>query len=137
MPLVRISLIKGRSRAQRAAIGEAVHRAMVATIEVPELDRFQLITEHEAGDLTYDPAYLGVARSDGLVVIQITLSRGRSLEQKRALYRRIAANLHEAAGLRPEDVLVSLVEVGREDWSFGHGIASYAPEMRKMGSVPI
>lgn len=137
MPLVRISLVKGRSRAERAAIGDAVHRAMVATIDVPELDRFQLITEHEPGDLVYDPGYLGIARSDGLVVVQITLSRGRSLEQKRALYRRIAANLHQAAGVRPEDVMISLVEVGREDWSFGHGIASYAPEMRKTGSVPI
>jgi len=137
MPLVRISLVKGKPEAYRRKVGDAVHLALVDTVAVPRLDRFQLITEHEPGDLVYDPAYLGIARGDGLVVIQVTLSRGRSLEQKRALYRRIAANLHEAVGLRPEDVLVSLVEVGREDWSFGHGIASYAPEMRKMGSVPI
>jgi phenylpyruvate tautomerase PptA (4-oxalocrotonate tautomerase family) len=137
MPLVRISVMKGRSPEERQAISEAIHRAMVETIDVPPLDRFQLLTEHEHDGLVYDPAYLGIARSARLVVVQITLSRGRSLEQKRALYRRIAANLNESTGLRPQDVLVSLVEVGREDWSFGNGIASYAPETAKPEAVPI
>jgi phenylpyruvate tautomerase PptA (4-oxalocrotonate tautomerase family) len=137
MPLVRISVMKGRSAAQKRALGDAVHRALVETIDVPALDRFQVITEHEPGDLVYDPEYLGIHRSDGVVFIQITLSRGRSLAQKRALYRGIAANLHESTGLRTEDVFVSLVEVGREDWSFGHGFASYAPEMAETESVPI
>jgi phenylpyruvate tautomerase PptA (4-oxalocrotonate tautomerase family) len=137
MPLVRISVLKGRSAAQRRALGDAVHRALVETIDVPALDRFQVITEHERGDLVYDPEFLGIHRTDDLVFIQITLSRGRSLAQKRALYRRIAANLHESTGLRPEDVLVSLVEVGREDWSFGNGIASYAQEAGETASVPL
>ena len=137
MPLVRISILKGRSAAQKRALGDAVHRALLETIDVPALDRFQVITEHEPGDLVYDPEYLGIRRTDALVLIQITLSRGRSLEQKRALYRAVTGNLHEAASVRPEDVLISLVEAGREDWSFGNGIASYAPEMRKTGSVPI
>jgi 4-oxalocrotonate tautomerase len=137
LPLVRISILKGRSAAQRRALGDAVHRALVETIDVPALDRFQVITEHERGDLVYDPEFLGIHRTDDLVFIQITLSRGRSLAQKRALYRRIAANLHESTGLRPEDVLVSLVEVGREDWSFGNGIASYAQEAGETASVPL
>ena len=137
MPLVRISVLKGRSAAQRRALGDAVHRALVETIDVPALDRFQVITEHERGDLVYDPEFLGIHRTDDLVFIQITLSRGRSLAQKRALYRRIAANLHESTGLRPEDVLDSLVEVGREDWSFGNGIASYAQEAGETASVPL
>jgi phenylpyruvate tautomerase PptA (4-oxalocrotonate tautomerase family) len=137
MPLVRISVMNGRSAAQKRALGDAVHRALVETIDVPALDRFQVITEHEPGDLIYDPEYLGIHRSDGVVFIQITLSRGRSLAQKRALYRGIAANLHESTGLRTEDVFVSLVEVGREDWSFGHGFASYAPEKAETESVPI
>jgi 4-oxalocrotonate tautomerase len=137
MPLVRISVLKGRSAAQKRALGDAVHRALVETIDVPALDRFQVITEHEPGGLVYDPEYLGIHRTDDVVFIQITLSRGRSLAQKRALYRSIAANLHESTGLRTEDVFVSLVEVGREDWSFGHGFASYAPEKAETESVPI
>ena len=127
MPLVRISLVKGRPATLRRSIGEAVHRALVETIEVPPLDRFQLITEHEAGDLVYDPRYLGIERGDGIVVIQITLSAGRSLEKKRRLYRRITHHL-AALGVRREDVWINLVEVAKENWSFGNGIASYAPE---------
>ena len=136
MPLVRISLVKGQPAALRREIGDAVHRALVETIDVPALDRFQLVTEHEAGDLVYDSMYLGIARSSDLVVIQITLSSGRSLEKKRALYRRIADNLHAAVGLRREDVWINLVEVAKENWSFGNGVASYASEGLKMPASP-
>ena len=128
MPLVRISLVKGKPPAYRRKVGDAVHLALVDTIGVPRLDRFQLITEHEPSDLVYDPMYLGIARSSDLLIIQITLSSGRTLEQKRALYRRIADNLAAAVGLRPEDVWINLVEVAKENWSFGNGVASYAAE---------
>jgi phenylpyruvate tautomerase PptA (4-oxalocrotonate tautomerase family) len=126
MPLVRISLVKGNAPEVRRQIGDAVHRAMVETIDVPPADRFQLITEHEAGDLVYDPGYLGIARTSDIAIIQITISAGRSLAKKRALFRRIADNL-VALGLRREDVWVNLVEVAKENWSFGNGVASYAP----------
>jgi len=128
VPLVRISLLKGRSVAERRAIGDAVHQALVETIDVPAKDRFQIITEHDAADLVYDPEYLGIARSPEVVVVQITLSSGRSLEQKRALYRRIAERLAAQARLRPQDVWINLVETARENWSFGNGLASYAPQ---------
>ncbi|HLX81545.1 MAG TPA: tautomerase family protein [Burkholderiales bacterium] len=101
---------------------------MVETIDVPAKDRFQLITEHDPEDFIYDREFLGIARSRDLVIIQITLAAGRSLQLKRSLYRTIAERLGTAAGLRPEDVLINLVEVARENWSFGNGIASYAPE---------
>src|SRR5687767_7751927 len=127
MPLVRISLVKGKPEAYRRKVGDAIHRALVEVIAVPPLDRFQLITEHEAGDLVYDSNYLGIARSSDLVIVQITLSAGRSLAQKRALYSRIAANLVTAVGLRPQDAWINLVEVAKENWSFGNGEASYAP----------
>ena len=127
MPLVRVSLVKGKPEAYRRKVGDAVHRALVETIGVPALDRFQLITEHEPGDIVYDSNYLGIARSSDIVIIQITLSAGRTLEQKRALYRRIASNLGTAVGLRPEDAWVNLVETAKENWSFGNGLASYAP----------
>ena len=125
MPLVRISLLKGRSPELRRRIGDAIHRAMVETINVPQHDRFQLLTEHEAGDLVYDSEYLGIARTNEIVIVQITLNLGRTLAQKRALFRRVADNL-AALGLRREDVLINLVEVAKENWSFGLGEASYA-----------
>lgn len=127
MPLVRISLVKGKPEAYRRRLGDAIHRALVEAIGVPPLDRFQLITEHEPGDLVYDSSYLGIARSSDLVIVQITLNAGRTLEQKRALYRRIASNLSAAAGLKPQDAWINLVEVPKENWSFGNGVASYAP----------
>ena len=127
MPLVRISLLKGKPASYRRKVGDAVHQALVETIDVPAKDRFQLITEHDAEDFVYDREYLGIARSRDLVMIQITLSFGRSLALKRALYRTIAERLAAAVQLRPEDVLVNLVETASENWSFGNGIASYAP----------
>jgi 4-oxalocrotonate tautomerase len=126
MPLVRISLKEGKSPSYKAAIGEAIHRAMVETINVPADDRFQIFSEHGEDGLIYDPGYLGIKRSDDIVVIQITLNVGRTLEQKRALYRAIADRLARDPGLRKEDVLVNLVEVPKENWSFGNGEASYA-----------
>jgi phenylpyruvate tautomerase PptA (4-oxalocrotonate tautomerase family) len=128
MPLVRISLAKaGKPAAYRRQVGDAVHRALVDAVGVPPHDRFQLITEHEPENFVFDREFLGIERSADLVIIQITLSAGRSLAQKRALYRRIADNLAAAVGLRPEDVWINLVEVAKENWSFGNGAASYAP----------
>jgi phenylpyruvate tautomerase PptA (4-oxalocrotonate tautomerase family) len=128
VPLVRVSLIKGRTAEFRRRVGDAVHGALVETIGVPERDRFQLINEHDPNDLVYDREYLGIKRTDGIVVIQVTISTGRSAAQKRALFRRIADNLAEL-DIRREDVWINLVEVARENWSFGLGLASYAPEI--------
>jgi phenylpyruvate tautomerase PptA (4-oxalocrotonate tautomerase family) len=128
MPLVRISLLKGKPASYRRKVGDAVHRALVETIDVPTKDRFQILTEHDAEDFVYDREYLGIARSRDLVIIQITLSAGRSLYLKRALYRAIVARLGAAVQLRPEDVWINLVETAKENWSFGNGVASYAPE---------
>jgi 4-oxalocrotonate tautomerase len=124
MPLVRISVREGRTPAQRRALGDAVHRAMVETCKVPADDRFQIITEHTA-DLVYDPKYLGVERSDGVVLVQIFFRKGRTVEQKRALYKRIAGLFGEL-GTRPQDALVTLSENDAADWSFGDGVAHYA-----------
>jgi phenylpyruvate tautomerase PptA (4-oxalocrotonate tautomerase family) len=126
MPLVRIDLRQGKSPEYRRQIGDMVYRAMRETISMPEHDRFQVITDHPADGLLYDPSYLGINRTDGIVFIQITLNAGRTLEQKKALYARIAELLAKESGIRPEDVLISLVECAKEDWSFGNGIASYA-----------
>src|SRR5579864_1543842 len=125
MPLVRISLRKGKSESYRKALADGVHQAMVEAIEIPSQDRFQIITEHSANDLIYDPTYLGVQRSDDIVMVQITLSAGRKPGQKRKLFQRMAEILAKNPGLRPEDLMINLVETVWENWSFGNGEAQY------------
>ena len=126
MPLVRISLLAGKPEVHKRKVSDAIHRAMVETISVPAQDRFQIITEHTNADFIYDPQYLNISRTDGLVIIQITLNAGRTLEVRKSLYRRIAELLNQEAGLRKEDVFINLVEVAKENWSFGNGEAQYA-----------
>jgi phenylpyruvate tautomerase PptA (4-oxalocrotonate tautomerase family) len=125
MPLVRISLRQGTTPEFRKALGDGVHRAMIEALAIPPEDRFQVITEHPAEGLIYDPRYLGVQRSDRVVFVQITLSSGRKPQQKRKLYKRMAEILSESPGLRPQDLLINLVEVSWENWSFGNGEAQY------------
>jgi len=125
MPLVRISLRKGTTPEYRKAIADGVHQAMIEAIAIPPADRFQIISEHESGDLIYDANYLDVKRSDKIVLVQITLSTGRKPGQKRALFRRMAELLTKLPGIRPEDLFVNLVEVSWENWSFGNGEAQY------------
>lgn len=126
MPLTHISLRAGKPEAYRQAICDGFHRAMHETFNVPEENDFVIITEHDAANFRYNTSYLGVARSDDLVFIQITANNTRSVEQKKALFRRIAELLGESPGIRPEDAFVSLVEVAKENWSLGHGLAQYA-----------
>lgn len=126
MPLVRIDLRKDRPAGFSRRIGEVVYCTMADTINVPAHDHFQVIAEHDADGLVYDPEYLGIARSDGIVFIQITLNEGRSVELKKRLYETLAGRLHDELGVRREDVFVSLVEVKKENWSFGNGVAQYA-----------
>ena len=125
MPLVQVFLKRGLSSSQLSLVSEAIHGAMVETINVPRDDRFQIIQEHSPETLVADRRYLGIERSDEVAVIQITLNLGRTLEQKRALYRAIADKLAASPGLRREDILISLVEVPKENWSFGNGEMSY------------
>lgn len=126
MPLVRISLREGKPEGYRQKVGDAVHRAMVETINVPPLDRFQIITSHTKSDFVYDPEYLNISRTDDLVMIQITLNLGRTTEMKKAFYKRLVDLLVQEVKIRPEDVLICLVEVAKENWSFGNGATPYA-----------
>jgi phenylpyruvate tautomerase PptA (4-oxalocrotonate tautomerase family) len=127
MPLVRIALMKGQPALGRQ-IGAVVYRAMVDTIGVPADDNFQVITEHDTDSLIYDPGYLGIRRTDGFIAIQITLTEGRTVDAKRKLFATIAQGLRRELDVRPEDVFINLVEVTKENWSFGNGIAQYAPQ---------
>jgi len=124
MPLVRIDLIEGHPEKAISAIGDAVQAALVETMNVPQRDRFQVITEHRKDRFVYNPSYLGVERTDRIVFVQVFLSKGRTTEQKQAFYASVARRMANA-GMRPEDLAVALVENTREDWSFGNGIAQY------------
>ena len=125
MPLVQVSLRHGKPAHYRKAILDGIYAALRETFDVPEDDRFMTISEHDAENFSYAAAYLGIARTDDLLIIQVTVSNTRSAEQKKALYSRIVANLASDPGVRPEDVLINLVEVARENWSFGRGVAQY------------
>ncbi len=127
MPLVRIDLMKGKDDSYRATIGEVGYDAMRATLDVPENDRFQIIAERGATDFIVDRTYLGINRTDDCIVIQVTLNEGRDVVKKRAFYKAVADGRHERFKLRREDVFISLVEVKKENWSFGNGEAQYAP----------
>ena len=125
MPLVRVTLRKGRSAEFLRDAGNAIHDALVAQANVPAADRFQIFDEVPVPNLIADATYAGVERSDDLLIVEITLNAGRTIEVKRALYADIVARL-EPLGVRPDDVLVSLIEVTTENWSFGKGLATYA-----------
>jgi 4-oxalocrotonate tautomerase len=133
MPLVRISLQRGKPLAYRRAVADGVHRALVEGIGIPPKDRFQIIAEHEAGNLIYDREYFGVDRSDETIFIQVSLRRGRPEGVKQDFYRRVVANLQADPGVRPEDVAIVLTENGDADWSFGKGEA----QLLGAGAPPI
>ena len=126
MPLTRIALRAGKPPEYRKALTDSIQRSLVDTFNVPKDDIFMLITEHDADNFVVDKQYLNIERSDDLVLIQITLNNTRTLDQKKALYAAIADNLCRDPGLRREDIFINLVEVRKENWSFGNGIAQYA-----------
>jgi phenylpyruvate tautomerase PptA (4-oxalocrotonate tautomerase family) len=128
MPLVRISLLKGKSPAHIKAIADGVHAALVETYNVPPDDRFQLVQQHERGEFFYDPSFAGVHRTDELVFMNIVAAHGRTLQQKQALYKAIARNLADKPGLRQQDVLIVISPNDRDEWSFGNGLATFVKE---------
>jgi phenylpyruvate tautomerase PptA (4-oxalocrotonate tautomerase family) len=126
MPLVRIDLAQGRPPDYARAIADVIYESMRTTMNVPENDRFMIVTEHPQAHMIVDPTYLGVQRTKACVIVAVTLNEGRTVEQKKAFYRAVAEGVHTAVGLRMEDVFISLTEVKKENWSFGNGEAQYA-----------
>jgi 4-oxalocrotonate tautomerase len=127
MPLVRISIPTHFTSERQRALSAAVHDSMIATINVPAADRFQIITRHAPEDLVIDPTFLDIERGRDATVVHITLRAGRTNDQKRALYAQITEIAFRTAGLRPQDIMIVLSENTLPDWSFGNGIAQYAP----------
>jgi 4-oxalocrotonate tautomerase len=127
MPLVRIDLPQSIDANTALRIGETINKVMMEVISVPSGDKFQIITRHPPEERNLTAEYLGIRYSNDLVLIQITLNQGRTLEQKKAFYRRVADDLVEL-GVRKQDVLINLVEVAKENWSFGNGEMQYGPQ---------
>ena len=125
MPLAHISLRAGKSDAYRQAVFDGLYRALRETLDVPEGDQFMTITEHDAANFRYGDAF-GIARTDDLVYVEITVFDTRTVEQKKALFRRLAELLSENPGIRPQDVFVTLADVPKENWSVGDGLAQFA-----------
>jgi phenylpyruvate tautomerase PptA (4-oxalocrotonate tautomerase family) len=125
MPFARIDIVHGKSADYRRTIGDVVYDAMVDILKAPANDRFQVITDHPPEEHIADDSYLGIKRTRDCVFIQLTLNSGRTLEQKKGFYKAVADGLHERLGIRREDVLINLVEVAKENWSFGNGEAQY------------
>jgi|SRR5947209_2011555 len=126
MPLVRVSLRQGKSDDYKRAICDGVYQALREAFTVPDEDRFITVSEHSTSEFQFSQSYMGIARSDDLVIVQITVSNTRGIEQKKALFARIAELLSQQPGLRKEDVFINLLEVAKENWSFGNGVAQYA-----------
>ena len=126
MPLVRIDLVEGKSPEYRKQAGQIVYQALLDAFAVPKDDRFQIVTEHDKAELLFDRDYLGIHRSDDCIFIQITLNSGRAVEMKQRFYKAVADGLHDTLKLRREDVFINMVEVPKENWSFGNGEAQYA-----------
>jgi 4-oxalocrotonate tautomerase len=127
MPLVRIDLAAGKSPEYGKRVGQIVYRALTDVMNAPKDDLFQVITEHPQAGMQFDRDYLGVHRSDNCIFVQITLNSGRTVEIKQRFYKAVADGLHESLKLRREDVFINLVEVPKENWSYGNGEAQYVP----------
>ena len=129
MPLVRIDIDASASPEIREAISAVVYDAMTSTAKVPANDKFMIVSTHSAGELIFPKeGYLDIQYTAGIVFIQITWNTGRTTEVKKAFYKKVADDIHDKTGIRKEDVWISLVDSGREDWSFGNGDMQYAPK---------
>jgi phenylpyruvate tautomerase PptA (4-oxalocrotonate tautomerase family) len=124
MPLVRIDVIEGRSDEEIKQLADTVQEVMIDVFAAPERDRYQVIHEHRPGRLIAEDTGLGITRTEAVVVIQVT-EQSRDDSQKRALYAALGSALEARVGLRPEDLIVSVVANTFADWSFGLGRAQF------------
>ncbi|MDH7803303.1 MULTISPECIES: tautomerase family protein [unclassified Rhizobium] len=127
MPFTRISLLAGKSADYLAAVSDSLDRALVDCFDVPEHDRFAAIHQHQPGELIFDRNYRGGPRSDDYIFFHITTGKVRSPEVKARFYARLVENLAASPGVRPEDVMVAIVNSTFEDWSFASGVSAGIP----------
>jgi phenylpyruvate tautomerase PptA (4-oxalocrotonate tautomerase family) len=135
MPLIRIDVIEGRSGAEIKALLDAVHRAVLGAFNVPERDRYQIVTEHRASHMIVEDTGLGIRRTQKAVVIEV-ISRPRGREAKENFYKLVAEELEESCGIASSDIVVAIVENADEDWSFGLGRAQFLTGELKGAAEP-
>lgn len=138
MPFVRISLLRGKSPEYLRAVADSIHRAMVETFNVPPADRFQIIHQHEPGELIFDRNYLAGPRSDDFVLFAITAGKPRSTVTRQAFFKRATELLGQSPGIRPEDIMIVVTTTSPDEWSFGDGKAQMSEpgwEARAFGSA--
>ena len=128
MPFVRIDLSKKHPEGFAQQVGEIVYEVMTAYINVPKDDKFQVITKHDSQELIAPKSYLGIEYSEEIIFIQVTLNEGRTTELKKKFYKAICEGLVEKLKVRPQDIVINLIEVNKENWSFGNGEMQYAPK---------
>ena len=128
MPFVRINLSKKHPDGFAQQVGDIIFQVMREHINVPEDDKFQVITRHDTNELVIPKSYLGIEYSDGIIFIQVTLNEGRTTDMKKAFYKAICESLVNKLKVRPQDIVINLVEVNKENWSFGNGEMQYAPK---------
>jgi phenylpyruvate tautomerase PptA (4-oxalocrotonate tautomerase family) len=128
MPFVRIDLSKKHPEGFAQHVGEIVYEVMTAHINVPKDDKFQVITKHDSQELVAPKSYLGIEYSEDIIFIQVTLNEGRTTELKKKFYKAICEGLVERLKVRPQDIVINLIEVNKENWSFGNGEMQYAPK---------
>ncbi len=126
MPLTRVDLRAGKTPEYKQAILDEIYEAMRSTFNVPEDDRFMMVHEHDSGEFAFGQTYMGIDRSQDIIIVQITCTRGRSIEMKKNLYSTLTQRLGIRPGIRPEDVFINILEVEKENWSFGRGLAQLA-----------
>ena len=125
MPLVRISVYDSMPAPTKRIVADAVYDSMRATLGIPEGDRFILVSAYSHDELFVDPAFMGMHRTDGFVLVHATIRRGRSTEVKQAFYKETARLLHERASIDPDNIMIVVSENDLADWSFGRGEAQY------------
>jgi hypothetical protein len=127
MPLARISLLKGKSPDYLRAVSDSLHAALVEAFNVPATDRFQLFHQHEPYEMSFDPQYevanldAGAQRSADWLVFAITIGKPRTAAVKQAFYRQLVERLAQSPGVRPQNVMVTIIPAREEDWSFADG----------------
>ncbi len=128
MPLVRINVSRNTPAENVQSISDVVYNAMITVANVPLDDKFQIISRHSSDELVYpENGYLGIRYTSDITFIQVTWNAGRSVEVKKAFYKAVADGINEKTGIRKENVWISLIDVPRENWSFGNGEMQYAP----------
>lgn len=127
MPVTRIAIREGKPPEYKQALLDEIYEAMRETVAIGAGDRFMAISAHGEHEFAYG-SFLDIDRSDDLVQIQVLWAPGKSVEAKLAMYKRIVERLGANPGVRPQDVLISVIESAAENWSFGNGETQfYAP----------